>query len=94
MHRLSGWFIRNPVAANLLMALILVAGHDPLRDEGIAYADRLQAAGSPVELVNHEGMIHAFWSLGGAIREAARSMDRAAVFLRRELGLPDPVPPQ
>ena len=26
MHALTGWFIRNPVAANLLMALILFLG--------------------------------------------------------------------
>ena len=26
MHQLSAWFVRNPVAANLLMALILLAG--------------------------------------------------------------------
>ncbi len=26
MHALTGWFIRNPVAANLLMVMILVAG--------------------------------------------------------------------
>lgn len=73
--------------ANLAPALVLVAGHDPLRDEGIAYAERLRASGTPVELHNHTGMVHAFWSLGGAIREAARSMERAAAFLRRELEL-------
>ena len=71
--------------ANLAPALVIVAGHDPLRDEGIAYAERLAAAGSRASLINHEGMIHAFWSLGGALREAARSMEQAAAFLRREL---------
>jgi acetyl esterase/lipase len=38
-----------------------------------------------LELIARAGMVHAFWSLGGAIREAARSMERAAAFLRREL---------
>jgi acetyl esterase len=80
--------LEAPDHAGLAPALVLVAGHDPLRDEGIAYAERLRDAGSRVELVNHEGMIHAFWSLGGAIREAARSMERAATFLRRELDAP------
>jgi acetyl esterase len=77
--------LQAPDHAGLAPALVMVAGHDPLRDEGIAYADRLRASGNRVELVNHEGMIHAFWSLGGAIREATRSMQRAADFLRREL---------
>jgi acetyl esterase len=76
--------LRAPDHAGLAPALILVAGHDPLRDEGIAYAERLRAAGSRVELVNHHGMIHAFWSLGAIIGEAHTSMEMAA-FLRREL---------
>jgi len=74
-----------PDHAGVAPALVIVAGHDPLRDEGIAYAQRLCAAGSRAALINHEGMIHAFWSLGGALREAARSMQQAADFLRREL---------
>ena len=65
--------------------LLMVAGHDPLRDEGIAYAQRLREAGNAVQLVNHEGMIHAFWNLGAVIQEAARSMAHAAAFLRAEL---------
>jgi len=74
-----------PDHSALAPALVIVAGHDPLRDEGIAYVERLQAAGTRAALINHEGMIHAFWSLGGALREAARSMERAASFLRDEL---------
>ena len=74
-----------PHHRSLPPALLIVAGHDPLRDEGIAYARRLCEAGNAVELVNHEGMIHAFWNLGAAIREAARSIEQAAAFLRAEL---------
>ena len=74
-------------------AMVMVAGHDPLRDEGIAYAGRLREAGNRVELVNHEGMIHAFWNLGAAVREADRSIARAAAFLRAELDPPQPDPP-
>lgn len=32
MHNLTSWFIRNPVAANLLMALILIAGFLSVKD--------------------------------------------------------------
>ena len=45
-------------------ALIITAGLDPLLAEGRAYAERLQAAGTPVDLVNYEGWPHGFffWS--------------------------------
>ena len=74
-----------PSHADLPPALVMVAGHDPLRDEGIAYAERLSEAGNRVELVNHEDMVHAFWNLGALVGEADRSIRRAADFLAREL---------
>ena len=48
-------------------ALIVTSGCDPIRDEGKAYADRLSAAGVPVEYRCFEGTIHAFMSFAGAI---------------------------
>lgn len=41
-------------------ACVVVAGFDPLRDDGINYAKRLQAAGVPTELYLNEGFIHGF----------------------------------
>jgi acetyl esterase len=48
-------------------ALVVAAGCDPLRDEGQAYADRLAAAGVPVEYRCFESTIHAFISFAAAI---------------------------
>lgn len=39
-------------------AYIAVAGFDPLRDEGEAYAARLKQAGVPVSVRRHSGLIH------------------------------------
>ncbi|MEO8158256.1 MAG: alpha/beta hydrolase fold domain-containing protein [Betaproteobacteria bacterium] len=58
--------------SNLPPALVIVAGYDPLRDEGIEYTKRLIEAGNRVRLSNYEGMVHGFFLMGGAL-EASRS---------------------
>jgi len=49
-------------------ALIITAGHDPLRDEGAEYAETLAAAGVPVEYGCYEGTIHGFMNMGRVLR--------------------------
>lgn len=54
--------------SGLAPALIAVAGFDPLRDEGMAYADALRAAGTPVDLRSMGSLTHGFinlFQLGG-----------------------------
>jgi acetyl esterase len=68
--------------ANLPPALVLVAGYDPLRDEGVDYAKRLIEAGNRVRLVNYEGMIHGFILMGGAVDAAKRAVAESAQALR------------
>ncbi len=59
-------------------AIIVVAGCDPLRDEGVAYAGLLEHFGVKVELLEAEGMIHGFLSLGGIIPECLDVVDDLA----------------
>lgn len=61
-------------------AVVVLAGHDPLRDEGIDYADALEAAGVPVTRRPFEGGIHGFMTMPmldiahRARREASRAL--------------------
>ena len=48
-------------------AFVAVAGHDVLRDEGIAYARALEAAGVPVTLREYADMTHGFLRWGGVV---------------------------
>ena len=68
--------------SNLPPALVLVAGYDPLRDEGVDYAKRLIEAGNRVTLVNYEGMIHGFYLMGGAVDAARRALSQSAQALK------------
>ena len=45
---------------NLPPAIVVTAGFDPLRDEGEAYADRLEAAGVPVVRIDAADLVHGF----------------------------------
>ncbi|HTS54437.1 MAG TPA: alpha/beta hydrolase [Burkholderiales bacterium] len=68
--------------SNLPPALLLVAGYDPLRDEGVDYAKRLIEAGNRVMLVNYEGMIHGFLLWGGVLDAAKRAVAQSSTLLR------------
>ncbi len=70
-----------PDLSRLPPSLVIVAGHDPLLDEGIAYAERLREAGNAVKLSNYQGMIHAFFRMTGVVDEARRAVDEAGAAL-------------
>lgn len=44
-------------------AVLVIAGHDPLRDEGLAYGAALTAAGVPTVQLRYEGGIHGFMTM-------------------------------
>ncbi|MEK9833526.1 MAG: alpha/beta hydrolase fold domain-containing protein, partial [Rhodospirillaceae bacterium] len=79
-----------PLLANDLSGLppatVITASHDPLRDEGIAYAERLKEAGVPVRQRNWEGYPHLFPSMGGYVDAAFEALDFAAAGLREGFG--------
>lgn len=60
-------------------ALLMLAGLDLLRDEGIAYGQRLMRAGVKTDVVIYAGAVHAFNILPGAIGERAYADLTAAI---------------
>ena len=66
-------------------AWIGLAEVDPLVDEGIAYADKLRAAGVPVDLEIYRGVTHEFVKMGRAIPEALQAHADAARALKEAL---------
>jgi acetyl esterase len=56
-------------------AVVAVAEFDPLRDEGIAYAEALMAADVPVQLLEFPGLIHGFMGLGSLSPASAEATD-------------------
>ncbi len=66
-------------------ALVLTAGYDPLRDEGLAYAEALTEAGNRAVYVCFERQIHGFITMGRILDDAPVAVDLCAAALRRAL---------
>ena len=63
-------------------AFVLTAGHDPLCDEGTAYARRLEEWGVAVQHRHIEDQIHGFLMMGKIVQAAGSTLDDIAVALR------------
>ena len=66
-------------------ALVLTAGFDPLRDEGLDYANALVAAGNRASYVCFERQIHGFITMGKLLDEANTAVAMCAAELARAL---------
>jgi acetyl esterase len=63
-------------------AFVMIAGADPLRDEGLEYRDRLKAAGVDVTDVEYPGQFHGFWTMGKLVPEANKLTSEIAAWLK------------
>jgi len=66
-------------------ALVITAGFDPLRDEGLAYADALTQAGNRASCVCFEREIHGFITMGRVLDETSTAIGLCASELKRAL---------
>jgi len=64
--------------------IIITGGFDPIRDEGLAYGEKLRNMGVYAENQHYEGMIHAFLFFENMIEEdIQQAYDQIATFLQR-----------
>ncbi len=73
--------IHAPDFSGMPPALVTVAEHDPLRDEGREYAERLQQAGVPVRFRPGKGLIHGHLRAGGFCAAAKAEFDAICAWI-------------
>ena len=92
-HYLGGQDPRHPYAsplfasnhAGLPPALVQVAEHDPIRDDGLRYAAALSAAGVPVRTTTYVGMPHGYLAFPKLCRSAPQALSELCVELHAAL---------
>jgi acetyl esterase len=71
--------------SNLPPAYVMLAGYDPLHDEGLAYAEKLRAAGVKVTIADYPDLVHCFIYLQTVLPQAHEAVSAAAKAVRAAL---------
>jgi len=75
--------LKNASLKGLPPATVIGAEIDPLRDEGKAYADKLQQAGVKVDYKLYDGVTHEFFGMGAVVPKAKDAEQYAADALKK-----------
>jgi acetyl esterase len=78
--------LHAPDLSEVAPAVVLTAEFDPLRDEGRAYAARLEGAGVPVVRLEYDGLIHGFFGLSAAFDASRDALARISAELSLAFG--------
>lgn len=90
----AGTDLKNPPAtlvpargdlAGVAPAYIAIAGYDPLRDDGVRYAELLTAAGVSAQVHNAETLVHGYLGYHGVVPAATEATERGLAALRTAL---------
>jgi acetyl esterase len=77
--------LQSPDMSGLPPAYVMLAGCDPLHDEGLAYAEKLSATGVSVSVADYPGMVHSFVHMQAVLPQASEALSRAAKAMRQAL---------
>jgi acetyl esterase len=83
--------LRAADLSGVASAFVLTCSYDPLCDEGIAYARRLEREGVRVTHLNYSDQAHGFVGQGKIIRAAGTALDMMATALKKVLWPPPPI---
>ncbi|MFO0759029.1 MAG: alpha/beta hydrolase [Byssovorax sp.] len=78
--------IFDPDLEGVAPALVYTAGFDPLRDDGLHYAEKLRSFGVKADYEEFPGLVHGFILMTGVLDEARRATNRIIHDIRRALG--------
>lgn len=74
--------LRAPDVSGLPPAYVMLAGFDPLHDEGLDYAEKLRMAGVPVTVADYPDMVHDFIMMHAVVPHAQEALKAAAAALK------------
>ncbi len=78
--------LRAETCTGLPPAYVVIAEYDPLRDECLAYAEKLRAAGVPVTVRRFDDQIHAFYTMVNLMESADQAVSETAQAIRAAVG--------
>jgi acetyl esterase len=78
--------LRAPDLRGLPRAVLVLAGQDPLHDEGLLYAERLEAEGIGAEVIDFPEMVHGFLALSPDVDAAEQARTLIGLSLRGAFG--------
>ncbi|CAA7196088.1 alpha/beta hydrolase [Chryseobacterium potabilaquae] len=96
-YRVWNWYLsssedkENPLAIPILIkdfkdvppALVILAEHDPLLDEGVHLINNMKEGGVMVETLLYKDMVHGFMHMGGVLKEVQESVEKMASFAHK-----------
>ncbi|MCW2528221.1 MAG: hypothetical protein JWM76_3081 [Pseudonocardiales bacterium] len=81
--------LNTPDLSNLPPTVIVSVGYDPLRDEAIAYHDRIRQAGVSSTLLHYSDDVHGFFTMDAMLENGRLALDEVGEAIADLFGTPE-----